>query len=743
MGFVVGVRLHKMDAASFVHLMQTSAHFSETSVLEVRNPLDADLLKRAQQLSSCTCSLFATTNEALRQLKNTAALVDYKEQRALVGVRVAQDLLSFPARSFYAFQQKCCSKCYDAAHGISHYGRDQGNKVLKEALAGAFIPEPLCDPGGGRPAHEQAIAAVFLKTEFGKRAHTTSRDGNEKTLPCKPRVTHLYASFAAERSRLQLKSVSLPTFRRAFDDEIVHWKCPRYHLECKACKTCWLLDRQIHAAEAKGMAELAGSLRRDLEFHVTSSYCERLCYYKDRENAAAGLCNCIIADFTYSVTIPYLQQRTSVKDELEKMLVGFGCLIDHASSLHFGGTKFFFNLLCGGKDDSNTVFSMIYFQLLRVEDRLKGKILHLQLDSASSNKSVLALAVGGWFCLRFKCERVFFNYLVAGHTGEDVDGATAAPRIAIRSDGDVFSWRGALNRVEVAFRKREGDKPEVLQFLDLEKGPNWSETQFNKPFQHFLLDFSSFLLSLTNKIANFTQKMVQRPEFSVHSIQFVPKSYEDRSWQIDLSVKRLRSSNEAPWSNAVQLFKEPLSEATLCSCPNPIFWGDPTHGLSKGVNLNSVCESLLQESLGQSVEDLAFNRSFVDEVRTRTVRHESKPVEKKKKTRTKVRRTVAMSDIIVLQAGRGRGNAPESARVSVGNDGDDEEDSESLSAEQDVRNSDAEDEEEDDIDDEEDSEERKGLLELRGIYSNHLVSCIACNSVLSKIFSQRSVECES
>jgi hypothetical protein len=697
-----------MDGPAFQQILQTSAHFSQTSKVTSSD----ELHKRATILASCDCKVFGSLQEASAQLRNAAILLDFKERTSLpLPVRVAQDLLSFPARTFYAFGKQCCAKCYDAAHGMSHYGRDEANKFLRSLEKGQELSlDCLAEDTSGRAPLLFAVSEQYLQAEFAKRAHITSRDG-AKILPSRPRVTHLFAQFSAERERLKLASISLPTFRRAFNSEIVKWKCPRYHLECKACKTCWLLDRQIHLADSKGQAELSGSLRRDLEFHVTTAYQERLVYYLDRENAAKGESNCLIADFTYCVTIPYLQQRTSIKDELDKLLVGFGCVIDHGVG---GGKKLFFNLFCGGKDDTQSVFSMLFFQLDRMKDRLRDKVLNLQLDSASSNKSLHALVIGGWMCLHFGCKSLFFNYLVAGHTGEDVDGATAAPRIAIRADGDVFSWAGVLKRVETAFAKSTERKPEIVQCLDLEKGRQWEATEFNKRFQHFMLDFS-FLDDVAVKIAGFTQKNVQRPEFSVHSIQFLPSNQ-----QVSISVKRLRSMDSSPWSEAVPLFRTPLSPELINKIPGKIFWGDKKHALSKGVDIEACKDVLLGKTAElQTSEDVAFNRSLFDEVGMCVIRNENEPKRKGKSGRKqRERRNVAIEEPIVLHvAGQGRKRVRTVSKVAE--PADEEDESSANSADE---GSDEGSEGIDEENDEEDSEEKRGLTELKG-------NCERCQKV--------------
>ena len=56
------------------------------------------------------------------------------------------------------------------------------------------------------------------------------------------------------------------------------------------------------------------------------------------------------------------------------------------------------------------------------------------------------------------------SFLIKGHTGEDVDGATAHLRIAFRGSGDVLSWASAVERFEPVYRT--STPPTLFHFLD-------------------------------------------------------------------------------------------------------------------------------------------------------------------------------------------------------------------------------------------------------------------------------------
>ena len=200
------------------------------------------------------------------------------------------------------------------------------------------------------------------------------------------------------------------------------------------------------------------------------------------------------------------------------------------------------------------------------------------------------------------------SFLIKGHTGEDVDGATAHLRIAFRGSGDVMSWASAVERFEPVYRT--STPPTLFHFLDARRTDGWQQTAFNSNLSHFLRDFKSFFARYSNKISGFTAKNVLRTEFSVHA------------WQHQVGglfrVKRLRSLAECTWSNAVQVFATQVPAEAL---PNPLFFGEPGHALSKGADLLAICRQFLSAPMidALSARDVAWWRSLHDELQQRVI----------------------------------------------------------------------------------------------------------------------------
>lgn len=395
----------------------------------------------------------------------------------------------------------------------------------------------------------------------------------------------MFRQFVAEEG----DCVSKDTFRVAFNSVNSTWGKPRYKSECKSCRYCWEWFSRLHMLRAQGKADEAAVAEGTLREHLQLQYAERLVYWEDRDRAKAGTVGlggvreeCMMGDFTFPCSLPYLTQRTSLKDSLEKMHVGFGCLYDHAPVLFGGGAKFYFNFFAGCKDDANTVCPMFFHYLNHKSEKgtlASGGLLNVQLDSASSNKCVTTVAFFAWVALKFNFAQVNVSFLIAGHTGDIADAATAHLRIGFRSNGDVWSWHmGFRERFATTYAKTT-TPPQCFSFLDMAPSEQWEPSRFNSEFDHYLYDFDSFLSPISNRVGGFTERNVHRTEFSIHAWRFV---VEPGHHNVLFSVRRLRSKTEAvcPWSDAVPVF---ASAPNLDLTPERVYFGDPRHKISSEV----------------------------------------------------------------------------------------------------------------------------------------------------------------
>jgi hypothetical protein len=517
------------------------------------------------------------------------ALLDYTTQGDSVALRVARDILTMGKKHFVVFGFDVCAKCYDTVHNISHKGRDNANKLLRmpQVDLETELSEPLfyVEPNHGRPALLQSRCEEWIERRMQTFACTTSRDGQTRYLPFRIKGSFMFNQFVAEEGSVASKE----TFRVAFKAVNATWGKPRYRSECKSCRSCWEWFSQLHMLRSQGKADQAAALEKELNEHLKLQYDERMVYWADRERAFAGTGGlggvreeCMMGDFTFPCPLPYLKQRTSLKDSLPKMLVGFGCLYDHAPLQFGGGSKFYFNFFAGCKDDANTVCSMFYHYLKFKSENgtlASGGLLNVQLDSASSNKCMTTIAFFAWVALKFNFVQVNASFLIAGHTGDIADAVTAHLRIGFRSNGNVWSWHvGFKERFSSTYAKTE-TSPQCFSFLDMEKTEQWEENSFNKEFDHHLYDFELFLLPISNRVSGFTERNVHRTEFSVHAWRFV---VEPGRSNVMFSVRRLRSKSEAecPWSDAVPVF---ASTPDLRLEPGKLYFGDPRHKISTDV----------------------------------------------------------------------------------------------------------------------------------------------------------------
>jgi hypothetical protein len=529
---------------------------------------------------------------------NQVAL-DYSASKDGAALCVARDILSMgPRRQYVVFGQDVCASCYDCVHNVPKTAREGGNALVKMSreqleteLSGSFFG---FQPNHGRVPHLRNSCEAWIEAKLQTYACTTSRDGETRYLPFRVKGSFMYNLFVQEQGNV----ASAETFRVAFNAVNKTWGKPRFKSECKSCRFCWTSFSKLHVLRSQKMVEEAAALEKEIAEHLLLQYLERGVYYGDRKDAFMEVVRlggvrveCLIGDFTFPLPIPYLKQRTTIKDKLVKMLVGFGCLYDHTSARFGGGPKFYFNFFAGCKDDANTVCSMFYHYLTLKRNNgnlATGGLLNVQLDSASSNKCATAIGFFAWVAVKFGFQQVSVSYLIAGHTGEIADAVTAHLRNGFRSNGNVWSWEsGFRERFESTYAKSELH-PECYKFLDMAKAESWAPSAFNADLGHYLFDFDTFLRPICNRLSGFTDRNVHRTELSIHAWRFEVRADKN----VNFSVRRLRSKSEeeCPWSDVVPVFAQ-LPDLSLE--PLPLYFGDPRHVISKEVDPNMVRVSLM------------------------------------------------------------------------------------------------------------------------------------------------------
>lgn len=615
-------------------------------------------LSRLQRLLSCTkagggpcCGSEARAKEWLNEVCECVCffslshlaqpLANYEKISKDSTLLVATDLLCSGPRRFQFLGTSTCAECYCVIHEVTKYRLRQARKLLQTPINQSYSDSLFGHyPLPQRDALLRNHATEFISKWCHMRRITTSRDGSTNYLPFKPMISLVYYDYVQEEGRDGRSPASYEIFRQAFHEEIKNWAFPRYKNEVKACETCWDLYRLILRAQRQGEEENLRKYRSQLAEHQTLAYSERQEYYADRiASKEDNLTLCLIADFTFPFNLFYHHQRTRQTSPLPQIAVGFGALIDHSARENGGGAYYYWNIAASGKDDANTVCSLIYHYLSHKQKNgadFTGKTLKLQLDNGGSNKCLVTLGFCAWVRVHFGFHRVFVSFLIRGHTGEDVDGITASMRIKLRSNFDYFSLSSVKDNIFPRAFPFSESAPTIFQFLDLEHGEQWQETDFNKQFDHFLYDFDTFLKGTMNDISGFTGKGADRTEHTIHAWKF---DEEGR-----FSATFLRSLPDPQWSDPIPVFSRLPRAGSL---PKRLFHGSPRHVISAGVDFQQLEREILAKEMLNQMDptDIAFWRSFFDEVHQCKVPNVAPDVVagKKQKRKSYARRTIDLN----------------------------------------------------------------------------------------------------
>lgn len=208
--------------------------------------------------------------------------------------------------------------------------------------------------------------------------------------------------------------------------------------------------------------------------------------------------------------------------------------------------------------------------------------------------------------------------------------------------------------------------PSCNLFVDFEKGPNWTETSFNRKFGgQFLFDWKAFFEGHAYKISGICGHNVERTEDSIHAW----KLRMDEDGKVCLSVSRRSCGPNMLFSNSTHVFKTTPPQQG----PAPIYCTDSRHSLAGGGHLPTLLADFWMEQAEHMPSiSLAWYASLRDEI---TMCKFPPAPDAEERARPKVKRVPIVVDLSVAPVlkSAGSGKAARSAARGAVEEGDDDE----------------------------------------------------------------------
>lgn len=486
-------------------------------------------------------------------------------------ITLARILVHFEDHKYQIRGIPCCRSCFQHVHGVTKFHVEAALELLHHGCK----PDrrhhlDMADRAArhlGRPVVITYAMGRFMDSWLARHTMINARDGR-RHLGFQPIGRWLYDDFVRESS----VGGSYHQFLLVFDKKMASVSVPRGKLDLKACSRCFQLMARYRSAAQAGDGTRMERIRAEMELHQQYQYGERdhLHELRDASAAAPSELLFVVLDATYPVNMPSITQDSDFKRSTPKLALAPMALINHARRNKPGGGKeVFFYVAGNGKDGANENISYLHHHLLHLGDGERARKFVLQLDSGSGGKNkfmiaylAYAVTVLRWF------DEVNVFFLIAGHTGEDVDGMTAKFRLPLRKGTPCVSGADLASRWGRFFPNPD-TQPQVSFFFDAKRcdGSLWSPMPNGQAVLSIMQDWKAFFVPHLNYLSGYTDKNATMTEASIHC------------WRINaagLSVKRLAVLSGEHWSAPVEIFHSPP-----VGNPKPLHFGDPALVLAK------------------------------------------------------------------------------------------------------------------------------------------------------------------
>jgi hypothetical protein len=405
----------------------------------------------------------------------------------------------------------------------------------------------------------------------------------------------------------------------------------------KACTRCFELTALRRQAAQRNDLDEMKQLEAEMKEHQDIQYAERDLFHQRRDYLLKNDTDTtsLALDATFDVNFPNIPQDSNLKRKIPKLNVHAFTIIHHSSVAENGGYMCFY--IGGNKETSNFDISYLDWCLRRLKSKgLLRKRLELQLDSGATLKNRVMIGYLSYIVHLGWVEEVEVCFLIAGHTGEAIDGLTAKFRQPLRFSVPCYSGADFLRRWKDFFPNEKPPAP--FFFADFGGIDHWTAMPgLAQPVEHLVRDWASFLRPYTENVSGFSGHNAGMSHLSIH----VWKLRKNNKNEVEMVVRRLRSLSSDFDSEPVVVSRSFSAD----SAPIPVNFSSVDY--PEGSNPVEVCKYMLGDSSKLISKSDKEWWTWLSSGLERWDRSCLIPSKKKKKTREKV--VVLLSDIPKLK----------------------------------------------------------------------------------------------
>lgn len=298
------------------------------------------------------------------------------------------------------------------------------------------------------------------------------------------------------------RALNVSQFREMWKREYGYVKCSRPKGTFKVCETCARIT--MNMKNSKDTDEYM-RMKKTRQHHLDMQRAQRRCYY---ENKVEGMASpedvlSLIQDGMDQAksNLPLLQRR-SKNDSVQLMKQKVVGVIAH------GHGHYIYVAQPPVVGNANLTIECLWRTILKLQERYERALwkwpgkLHLQLDNASDNKSKAFFGFAAQLIEEGVFDEVNMNFLIVGHTHEDVDQYFSVISQHLRSlmyhnaSDLVISFEDFQRQLRSAFS--ETNKPQCVELI---LACHDFVSFYNIPSKHFsgMNDFHRFQITLPTK----------------------------------------------------------------------------------------------------------------------------------------------------------------------------------------------------------------------------------------------------
>jgi hypothetical protein len=360
-------------------------------------------------------------------------------------------------RKFCFLGVRCCVDCFSTIHNVTEYTMRQA----RERLHALMHPEehlPRAGPANrrGRPPDASQAATTFIHAWLTRECMINARNGGLHLSFVLIRSL-LYGEFVETRAAIAAASVacSESTFRGVLKQVLKtrNISMPRTASDLKSCGCCYRLSHERRSALCRGDHDAVALIETAMHEHQAVQYLlrdEQLARFRVAPLLRDSHLYLSI-DATFPLQFPSMPVDTDEKRATPKAVQPFMALQDHGDAPTSGGELLFY-LVGNGKDDANVCASYIDWWMQRRMAERQNRTLaefHLDIDSGPGCKNTVIVGLLALYVARGVCQSVHVHFLLAGHSGNKLDGMTSHLRVGMRQR---THWSPATCRLKLTVR---------------------------------------------------------------------------------------------------------------------------------------------------------------------------------------------------------------------------------------------------------------------------------------------------